>query len=311
MPTDLEKSIIRTLAFFDIFNYPLTELELFKWLYKPSSLAPLVDIRVTLAKSQWLSDKISQREGFYSLAGRENIYLSRKANNNLVEAKFKKVVRLVKVYRFLPFVRMIAICNSLAYSNANRDSDIDLFIIAKRGQIWLARFFTIIIIKLLGQRPEAQCRRDTFCLSFFIDEDELDITKGRLHKEDIYYPYWVSQLLPVYNPDGLYEKFLLANSWHHQYLPQAYANQFLLEVSESVISRFWSKFIGFILYPPFLGFWLYDFYRHWQVKIIDRNLQKIVNIDTRVIVSETMLKFYPNDRRELFHKKWQERIANL
>jgi len=311
MPTDLEKSIIKTLAFFDIFNYPLTELEFFKWLYKPSSPVSLADIRTTLTKSQWLSDKISQTQGFYSLTGREDIYLSRKTNNNLVEAKFKKVVRLVKVYRFLPFVRMIAICNSLAYSNANRDSDIDLFIISRRNQIWLARFFTIIIIKLLGQRPEAQNRRDTFCLSFFIDEDKLNIESGRLHKEDIYYPYWVSQLLPVYNPDGLYEKFLLANNWYHQYLPQAYANNFLAEVKETKASSFWGKVIGFILYPPFLGSWLYNFYRRSQVKIIDRNLQKIVNIDTRVIVSETMLKFYPNDRRELFYKKWQGRIANL
>ncbi len=311
MPTDLEKSIIKTLAFFDIFDYPLTEWEIFKWLYKPGSLVSLADVRRTLAGSQFLAGKVSRAEGFYSLAGREDIYLLRKANNNLVDAKFKKVVRLVKLYRYLPFVRMIAICNSMAYSNANRDSDIDLFIIARRGQIWLARFFTIVVIKLLGQRPQNKNRQDTFCLSYFIDEDYLDVGHTRLHKEDIYYPYWVSQLLPIYDPDNLYKKFLEANHWYREYLPQARANEFLLEVKDSLLSRFWGRIINVVFNPPLFNLWLRSIYRRWQVSIIDHNIKEQSNIDTRIIVSETMIKLHPNDRREFFYKIWRERVATL
>lgn len=308
---DLEKSILKTIAFFDIFSYPLTVNEVWKWLYKPQQEYSLLDVKDSLENSAILKDKLGQHEGFYHLKGRSSIHLKRKQNNNLAERKFRRVVYLAEIYRFIPFVRMMAVCNSLGYSNANEKSDIDLFIIARHGTIWLARLFTILIVKFLNLRPKEDSKKDTFCLSFFIDEKYLDIENSRMGADDIYYPYWVANLIPVYNPDNLYEKFLQANDWYKKCLPNAYANQFAKEVHPNIFSKLINYIISFIFHPPFLRRVVYNFYRTLQVRIIDKNLKSLINIDTRVIVNERMLKFYSNDNRETFAKQWRDRIHQL
>jgi len=308
---DLEKSILKIIAFFDIFAYPLTASEIYKWLYKPQQVYSLSDVKSILASSHILNKELSSEEGFYHIKGRDHIYLRRKQNNNLAERKFKKVVYLAKVYRFIPFVRMVAVCNSLAYSNANEKSDIDLFVISRRGTIWLARFFTIFVVKILGMRPKDDSKKDTFCLSFFIDEGFLDIEHSRMGNDDIYYPYWISSLMPVYDPDGLYEKFLEANAWYKNILPNTYPNQFSKEVHASWVPKFLNVIIFYIFSPPIIRRWVYNMYRSFQIKIIDKNLKSLINIDTRVIVNERMLKFYSNDNRELFAKQWKERVREL
>ncbi|MBU1202502.1 hypothetical protein KKH39_00430 [Patescibacteria group bacterium] len=309
--TDLEKSILKTLAFFDIFYYPLTLTEIWKWLYMPNKKYSISDVKKALETSQTLQQEIIRKEGFYSLVGRDSIYLRRKQNNNLAERKFRRAINIAKIYRFIPFVRMIAVCNSLAYSNASEDSDIDLFIIAKRKTIWLARFFTVLFVSIFRMRPKDENKRDAFCLSFFVDEDHLNIESTMINSEDIYYPYWVSQLMPIYNPDGLYEKFLEANQWYKNYLPNAYKNQFSKTVKERKYSKVVAKIFYGILRPPFFKRAIYAFIRTLQLRIIDRNLKSLINIDTKIVVNEGMLKFYPNDNRELFYKKWKQRVHNL
>ncbi|MBT6691581.1 hypothetical protein HOB10_04580 [Candidatus Parcubacteria bacterium] len=309
--TNLEKSILKTLIFFDIFDYPLTATEIWKWLYRPGKKYSLSQVRQTLSDSQFLNKKIDSAEGFYGLQGRIHIFLRSKHNNNLAERKFAKAVRLAKLYRFIPFVRMIAIVNSLAYSNAKENSDIDFFIITKRNKIWLARFFSIFFVRMFGLRPSTESNRDAFCMSFFIEEDSLNIKNIMLHSKDIYMPYWVQQMLPIYDPDGLHQKFLEANSWFRDYLPNGYANQFSKEVKENFWTRLFGNIFGFVVSPPIISRWLNNVYRRVQTNIIDNNLKSLVNIDTRVIINEKMLKFHANDRREIFYKKWREKVSKI
>ena len=311
MRSQIEQSILKTLAFFDIFNYPLTAEEIWKWLYRPSRKVTLSEVKSILASSDFLRSKIVLIEGFYALQGREHIYLIRKHHNNLAEHKFAKAVRLVHFYKYLPFIKMIAICNNLAYSNSSEESDIDFFIITDKHKIWVVRFFTVLMIFLFGLRPTDKNSHDTFCLSFFISEEDLDIKKIMLHHHDIYSPYWLKQLMPIYNKSNTYQKFLQANKWSDNYLPNAYPNQFVNEVMVTRWSRFMSRLVALIIYPPVIGRGFNIWYRRLQSLIIARNLKEIVNVDTRVIVNEQMLKFHHNDRRELFYKKWRERLYNL
>lgn len=309
--SDLEKSILKTIAFFDIFYYPLTITEIWKWLYKPQAKYSLFDIKQALENSSVLKNLLGSKEGFYYLQGSDHIYLRRKHNNNLAERKFRKAIYLTKIYRFIPFVKMVAVCNSLGYSNAGEKSDIDLFVIARHNTIWLARFFTILVVKFLHMRPTEDNKQDAFCLSFFIDEDHLNIINSRMGHDDIYYPYWISNLVPIYNSDGIYERFLEANKWYKDYLPNSYSNQFSKVVSDTKISKIFSRLFLFLIHPPFFKRWIYNLYRRLQVRIIDKNLKSLINIDTRVIVNEQMLKFYSNDNRELFAKNWRERVYKL
>ncbi len=308
---DLERSILKTIAFFDVFKYPLTTTEIWKYLFLYKKRVSFEKVRYILKNSKILKERLSKKEGFYCLKDREHIYLIRKQNNNLAERKFSKAIRLIKLYRFIPFVRMVAVCNSLAYSNAKETSDIDFFVITKKNKIWLARFFTILFVYIMGQRPSDKDKSDTFCLSFFIDEEYLNIKKIMLNDKDIYSPYWVQKLLPIYDPDNLYKKFLKVNKWYLNYLSNAYSNTFTKEVKSNIYTNIASKIFGFLFSPPLLNKWTDRIYKLIQIRIIDKNLKSLVNLDTRVIINDGMLKFHDNDRREYFYKKWKERINNI
>jgi hypothetical protein len=311
MKQEIEKSILKTIAFFDVFNYPLTAEEVWKWLHRPGRKVALSQVRDLLQNSDLLQDKIVRTEGFWSLSGREYTHIIRKHHNNLSERKFARALKLVHLYKYLPFIKMIAICNTLAYSNAGEESDIDFFVVTSKNKIWVVRFFTILLVYIFGMRPKLDHHKDAFCLSFFISEDSLDIKRIMLNSRDIYSPYWIRQLLPVYNIDNTYQKFLTANQWTESYLPNAYANQFVKEIKPSWWSIVISRLIGLIISPPFLGRAFNAGYRRLQSKIISRNLQTLINVDTRVIVDEQMLKFHSNDRREIFYKKWRDRVHQL
>lgn len=178
--------------------------------------------------------------------------------------------------------------------------------------MWLARFVAILVVKVLRKRPTEEKNKDTFCFSFFIDEKHLNIKDVMVSQQgQISYPYWLEQFLPIYNLDNTYEKFLAANRWYKDYLPNGIANQFIWEVKDSIWSKFIKMILRFIFCPPILHHWTDGFFRNFQTKIIDHNLRELVNIDSRIVINEKMLKFHVNDPRESVAKKWRDKVYEL
>jgi len=56
------------------------------------------------------------------------------------------------LFSFFPQIQMVALCNSRAMGEADENSDIDLFIIAKKGNLWTARLIVTFITVLLNVR---------------------------------------------------------------------------------------------------------------------------------------------------------------
>ncbi len=118
--------------------------------------------------------------------------------------------RLAKKLRYIPGISMIAVGNSVAMYASREESDIDLFIVARPGRLWLVRAIFTLFVALLGERKTARHHRDRFCLSFFADEEGLDFSAFLL-EDDIYLAYWIATLKIVYDADTVYEKFLQIN----------------------------------------------------------------------------------------------------
>jgi len=298
----LEKAIISTLSYFDIFDYPLTLMEIWKWLYiEDDSLREisLDDVLKRLDTSTALKERIDSKNSFYFLKGRSEIVTTRAERYSLAEQKFHKALRVIKVLRFMPFVKMIAVCNTLAYNNSRRQADIDLFVITKRRRVWQSRFWTAGFLALFRLRPKPGKTQDTICPTFVVDEDSLDLKKLAF-ENDIYLSYWVRQLLPVYN-EGVYNKFIKANLWAKKRLPNCLP---ISPASRRYIEKAgWLKkifnAIGYFL-PELL-------FKKYQLKVMPEGLKQMANKDSRVVVKDYMLKFHDNDRRLLFLKRWQTR----
>ena len=58
------------------------------------------------------------------------------------------------------------------------------------------------------------------------------------------FAYWLNQMLPIFDPEDYYTKFLQANSWTKTYLPNIDANQtssYLVKIPESRLGKFWKN----------------------------------------------------------------------
>ncbi len=305
--------MVRTIAYFDLFDYPLTATEIWKFLYHPElpeTERRLLKVSACLDQSEYLHSKLSVVEAFYCFKGRESIVAERKRRNNRVDHQMRKVMRMVHWLRIFPWIKMIAIISSLPLGNVKQGSDIDLFIVSKKDSIWVTRLFTAGFLKLLRQRPDESRTKDRFCLSFFITEDALGIDHAAFGPDDIAFQYYIQSCMPLYDPDHIYPKFLDANQWLSKYLPNARFQQLPPHLVERPRwLRMVHRSIDIITWPFFNGLFS-DWYCNLQLRILPQRLKTIANIDSRVIISDQMLKFHDKDNRHELLKQWRTRVQS-
>lgn len=204
------KAILRTLAYADIFDYPLTEQEISQFL-----------ISELPQKILGLPQGVTQRSGLYFLKGREKIVAIRKKREKWSQDKLKIAERVAKWLKLIPTIKMVAVTGALAMNNADRDDDIDLLIVAAKNRLWLTRLLTVFLVELVARRrrpgdPPAGGRvRDKICLNMFLDENHLAMLQN---ERDLYAAHEVCQLKPLWSRNNGYQRFLAANLWSQKFL---------------------------------------------------------------------------------------------
>jgi len=292
----LQRSILAALAYFDVFDFPLTLVEISRFLPRTSpedDAAPaLADIRRAL-----LDCPVGERDGYYFLSGRDATVDRRREKYLLAAGKYRKARRLTAFLRLLPSVRLVAVCNSLAISNAERDSDIDFFVVTKPGTVWFTRLLTTGVVSLLGLRPDERTQRDRYCLSFFVTENSLNLSGLALPTGDTYLLYWLATLRPLYDAGGVMEKLAMANAWVGKSLP-AHA---ISEKDRPAAVELDKKPLGI----------LEGFAKRLQGRLFPKAIADLANRDSRVVVSDDMLKFHVNDRRAEIENAFRGRLRTL
>ncbi len=215
MENNLEKSILSTIIFYDIFGLPLTVFEIHKYLIRqPSTInrqpqIKLSDVLEALERSEFLKRKIGQKMGFYFLAGKDSLIEGRIEKQKLADLKWRKLRRLIFFLRGFPFVRMVMVTGSLAFGNVKNESDFDILIFVKAGRVWSVRFLTTLFFWILGLRRSEKNTCDKICLNHYLAEDALEIKSRNLYEAQAY-----ARFLPVLeNEKGFYRKFCAANGW--------------------------------------------------------------------------------------------------
>lgn len=301
MDEKLRQSISRTLAYFDVFGYPLTKEELWRYLLR---MTDNTDLRITYADFVLQLDGVLNKDGFYFLPGREENVETRQRAVKWFEEKMKIAKRAVKKIRWVPFLRAVFICNTMAGPGLKEESDIDIFIITRRGRIWLVRFLATFVLKFFRLRTFKNKTKDRVCLSFFVTDDNLNLSKIALD-EDVYLMYWLAQLIPVYDPDNLHVSVQRANQWVEKYLPNAFVPYELSERLRVDNGRI-SKFVKNLLEKIWGG--KYGDLMEKQAGEAQKIRIKMNYASAGIIVSEQMLKFHENDRRSEYRQRWLKKI---
>ncbi len=300
--TALERSILETVVYFDLLDYPLTMTELFAYLWQPPTGTILVEVEQAVARLP----QIKQTGGVVVLVGREKLADQREQRYLESEHKFRKCRRYLWLLSGLPGVEAIWIVNTMAYHNVESDSDIDLLIVARPGKIWSTRFFTTVVAKILRLRPTTQQTKDKLCLSFYVTTAALNLAV--LAKDyQRFQAYWLAQIMPVYDPVGLLKQCWHENTWASRLLPLA--QPLSLHYNRSITPGWWQK-IGHALGRCLL--WE-KFWRRVQLWILPEKLHDLAGPpETAVVVlSDRLLKFHTTDPRPALQKRFEETLSRL
>jgi hypothetical protein len=202
----LERAILETLLYSDLFDYPLTLDEVVHYL-GVRSVAD--EVRACLADTHHLHGRLIETGGYLALRGREALIARRLDRAVTSDRLWRRARRFVRVLRLLPFVRMIAITGSLAMQNSAAGDDIDVLIVTAPDRVWLTRAFAIALVhagKLGG---------DTLCPNYVISERALT-----LEKHTLFVAHEFMQMVPAYGLD-VYQRMRAANPWIQSLLPNA------------------------------------------------------------------------------------------
>ncbi|MFH1890911.1 MAG: hypothetical protein ABIJ91_05115 [Candidatus Kuenenbacteria bacterium] len=296
----LQKSILFTLSYFDLFVYPLTDDEIYLWLFdisgadKSSRLDIYEELDILVGEK-----KIKRKDGYYFLPGKQDTVATRQKREKISLKKIIKARRIARLLGFIPGLKMIAICSNLGYLNAEENADIDFFIIAQTGKIWTVRFWSAFLMKILRQRPTRQKTKNKICLSYYVADNNLNLEHTKISHTDIHLIYITSQYLPIYDEDNTWQKYMEENKWINNYLPNF---NYLPDVKKYIIKPrlLWLKKKVSLTITPLEE----NFYKKIQLKIMPKELKLASQKnDKKVIVNNNMLKLHLNDKREEYNGK--------
>jgi hypothetical protein len=204
-------AILQTVAYADVFDYPLTIREVHRYLVRiPTS--PL-QVEKALLDGQ-LAGRLSFDHKYVTLPGRESLIKTRLRREKASAQLWRKGRRYGLAISSLPFVRLVAITGTLAVNNAEGDADIDYLIVTAPRRVWLTRFFVLALVYL------ARLEQVTLCPNYVISLDAL-----QKFEHTFFTAHELAQMIPLYGLD-VYRQLVQANNWARQFLPNAFDEQF-------------------------------------------------------------------------------------
>jgi hypothetical protein len=203
---ELERAIVHTLAYADVFDYPLTAAEVHRYLVGVAASPGA--IRNALANGRVVPHLLTRRGRYYTLAGREGSVEIRQRRAALSAAYWRRAVHYGRVIAGLPFVRMVAVTGALAMDNL-ADEDIDYLVVTEPGRLWLCRAGVVGVVRLAGLRGV------TLCPNYFLSEQALVLTERSL-----FTAHEVTQMVPLAGLET-YARLRRLNRWTEAFLPNA------------------------------------------------------------------------------------------
>ncbi len=138
--------------------------------------------------------------------------------NEYMDDFLKYINRFKRLYRSIPFIQSIYLCNSITFNALHKDSDIDIFIVTKKWALWRARLRSALLFFLFGlKRGVLRGKKKKFCLSFYVTNTHQNLYNIMLPQNDIYFIYRLAHLVPLYQetPENIYKH----NKWLESALP--------------------------------------------------------------------------------------------
>ncbi len=262
------EALIATLAYADVFGYALTREELIRWfLYYPVST-----IRVPNGIGFFLAyNKIQRQNDKWAIANKAGQWLA-----------------------MIPTIQLVGVTGGLAMNNARASDDIDFFLIVADGTLWVSRLLATFAMDILGLRrhPKDVSVANKICLNMFMTAGATGLVAD---DRDCFTAHEVLQMVPIWEQQGSYKKFLLSNRWVTRYLPNAWKEKNTIRVAQVYTS------IRLVIYFLRLFEWPAKKFQLWYM----------ARSRTREVITDTVLRFHPHDARVWIKRNLAVRLAKV
>jgi len=292
----MDECIIETLSYFDVFDYPLTYLELKKY-----SGCPL-DINDDEFYDVLLSIPIIQEaHGYYYFLGRSKIVEKRMERKEISIEKIARAKIIVKILSRISTIQYIGISGSLSMDNASVSDDIDLFIVVKNNTLWTTRFLVNAVLILLGQKRDRRGVhvRDKICPNMFMEEKTLSF-RGKYR--NMYIAHEIVQLRTMFDRGNVHDLLMGKNNWIQNFFPNVVIPKIKKRQSKTLIS---------VLLNPVekLLFFLQKFYMKGLIsrEIIKSGMALFHPIDRQGMILETFGNRFEKYREIYMQNLWVDR----
>lgn len=302
----MEKAILKTLIYSNIFDYPLKAYEIHKWLI--SEKANLRQVEKALQKL-YKKNKVLFKNGYYFLPSTKSIILKRSNRQKQSEKFFWKTKYLTWFLKLVPWVKLVGISGGLAMENAEKEDDIDLFIILSKNRLWISRLLITCFLDAMGVRRKVNMKSNQvsgkLCTNILVEQDKLE----QLNK-DLYVAHEVLQMKVLWQKNNIYKKYLEDNTWVFKFLPNwigsAWGPAVLsLRGVKGVPRRGTGDLYNRDSHVPSgLGMTVERIAKWFQLKIMKKpkGLERI---------EDGALYFHPNDIRLQILEEYKKRIKNI
>jgi hypothetical protein len=198
---EINRAILETLAYSDVFDYPLRIDEIHHYLTTSASLGDVIQCMDSM------NGRVGHQDGFYYLKNRGHLVALRQRREIISQRAFKRAVVYGRIIGSLPFVRMAALTGSLAVRNCDEKADFDFMLVTAPGRVWLARAFVLLFNRLTRRIG------DTICPNLIVSEDTLEWPHRNL-----YAARELFQMIPLTGMD-VYRRLIRTNQWARAFLP--------------------------------------------------------------------------------------------
>lgn len=266
---------IATIAYADIFDYPLTREELHRWMMfdgKPPK----------------------QQKQYYYLPGRTSLVAIRRRRELWQQEKWNIARRASGILSKISTIQLIGVTGGLAMNNAKREDDIDLFVVVSAGTLWTSRLLATLLMDIRGLRrhPKDRTVANKICLNMFVSS--LSIPAG---EQDLFSAHEVLQMELVFNRGNAYRRFLQANKWVKKFLLNAWRYKNKMRNAKCAMD---TNVLTNIVHYALQVFELPS--RAIQLWYMKKHR-------TNEVITDSMLRFHPKDARVWIKRKLAARLA--
>jgi predicted nucleotidyltransferase len=295
--THTAQNILKTLGYFDLFQYPLTKEEVcsFHPEYVPDDV-------IEAALEELVNDKyVFKLDEFYSLQY-DILLVQRRRNGNSQALEQMKTAR--KVAKFLstfPYVKGVAVSGSLSKNFANEKTDIDFFIVTATNRLWIARTCMHLYKKLTFLTG----RQHWFCMNYYVDEAGLEIIE-----KNIFTAMEIVTLVPMQGKSSL-DIFTGSNKWTKTFFPALHRTTIdTPEIKPGPIRRLFEKVLNGRPGDR-IDKWLMNITdRRWQKKV-QRNQLNSRGICMSMVVGPHFSKPDPKNFQEKVLEQYRVKVQQL